>query len=122
MLTILKCIAFLFAAVFALRMCAGVMEQSGLGGAKSIGTGAYENARKERYKTTAQQLFADYEANEVAADEKIKDKVIEISGTVESIRKDLTDSIVISLRTSNQFMPARLHVNDSQKQVAMALR
>jgi hypothetical protein len=74
------------------------------------------------YKTTAQQLFADYEANEVATDEKMKGMTLEISGTVQSIDKDFTDSIVIKLRTSNEFLPVQLSVDDSQKGRAIALK
>jgi hypothetical protein len=77
---------------------------------------------KAVYKTTAQQLFSDYEANEVAADEKMMGRVVEVSGIVESIDKTFTDSIVISLSTSNQFMSARLHLLESEKQKAMALK
>lgn len=73
------------------------------------------------YKTTATELFSDYEKNEVNTDEKIKGKVVEISGSVQSIDKDFTDSIIIKLKTSNEFMPARLRIDDSQKQNAMML-
>src|SRR5713101_1568757 len=61
----------------------------------------HSNPPKRIYKTTTQQLFADYGANEVATDEKIKDKIVEVGGTVDSIDKSFTDSIIISLRTSN---------------------
>ncbi len=73
------------------------------------------------YKTTATELFSDYEENEVNTDEKIKGKIVEISGSVQSIDKDFTDSIIIKIKTSNQFMPAHLRVDDSQKQNAMTL-
>lgn len=78
--------------------------------------------QKEIVRVSVQQLFDDYEANEVAADEKLKGKIIEVTGTVQSIDKDFTDSIVVTLRTSNEFMPGRMAVPDSQKQQAMALK
>ncbi len=82
----------------------------------------FTDSPKEIYKITAQQLFADYGANEVATDEKIKGKIVQVGGTVESINKDFTDSIIVSLRTSNQFMSARMYVNDSEKQRAIVLK
>jgi hypothetical protein len=73
----------------------------------------------ETYKTTASKLFSDYEANEVATDEKISGKPVEISGSVESIDKDFLNNIIINIRTSNPFMPARLTLEDSEKDKAM---
>lgn len=79
-------------------------------------------AQKEVYKTTAQQLYKDYEANEVAADEKMKGKLIEISGTVDSIDKDAFDNIVVHLKTGDAFSAAMVGMKDSEKQKAIALK
>lgn len=48
-------------------------------------------------EVSAKQLAADYSANEVSADQRYKDKVLQVSGTVESINKDITDDIYIVL-------------------------
>lgn len=77
---------------------------------------------QEVYKTTANALFKDYNDNEVAADEKMKGKVIEVSGTVQSIDKDFTDSIIVRLKTSNEFLPAIMGIRDSEKSAALALK
>jgi hypothetical protein len=77
---------------------------------------------KEVYKTTASALFKDYDDNEVAADEKMKGKIIEVSGTVQSIDKDFTDSIIVRLKTSNEFLPAIMGIKDSEKSTALALK
>lgn len=74
------------------------------------------------YTTTAQKLARDYHDNEVAADEKMKGKVIEVSGTVQSIDKSITDSIIIALRTGNEFMAAHMNMDDSEKDKAIALK
>lgn len=71
---------------------------------------------------TATQLFSDYQANEVAADDKYKDTNLRVSGTVHSIDKDATDSIVIRLSTPNEFMSVAAEVDDSQKAAAKALK
>lgn len=51
----------------------------------SESTPAVAAPAKEVYKTTANALFKDYDDNEVAADEKMKGKTIEVSGTVQSL-------------------------------------
>jgi len=47
------------------------------------------------YRLTAESLYSDYKANEVAADTKYKGKVIEVSGCIRSIGKDLMDNAYI---------------------------
>ncbi|MEB5708339.1 OB-fold protein [Pantoea anthophila] len=78
--------------------------------------------QKPIYQTTARKLFNDYEENEVAVDEQLKGKLVAMTGIVQSIDKDFTDSIIISLKTDNEFMPARLEMKDSQKSAAIALK
>jgi hypothetical protein len=41
---------------------------------------------------SARKLFADYDANEVSADDKYKGKVLRVSGTIGTIGKDITDT------------------------------
>lgn len=50
---------------------------------------------------TASQLQADYDANEIAADQEYKGKKILLSGTVESINKDFTGDGYLTLRSSS---------------------
>lgn len=88
----------------------------------SESTPAVAAPAKEVYKTTANALFKDYDDNEVAADEKMKGKTIEVSGTVQSIDKDFTDSIIVRLKTSNEFLPAMMGIQDSEKSTALALK
>ena len=47
------------------------------------------------YTLSADQLFAEYRANEVAADAKYKGKVVLVSGTIQAIGKDITDEAYI---------------------------
>lgn len=78
--------------------------------------------QKPVYQTTARKLFNDYDENEVAVDEQLKGKIVSVTGIVQSIDKDFTNSIIISLKTDNQFMPARMDMKDSQKTTAMSLK
>ncbi|HEX8919916.1 MAG TPA: hypothetical protein VF766_00470 [Pyrinomonadaceae bacterium] len=52
---------------------------------------------------TATALYQDYEANEVAADEKYKGKTLAVSGTVDSIGKDITDTMYVTLNSGKQY-------------------
>jgi hypothetical protein len=52
---------------------------------------------------SAKQLYADYDSNEVAADEKYKGKILEVSGTVNDIAKDITDTIYVTLKGAEYF-------------------
>ncbi|KPF98187.1 hypothetical protein IP86_12065 [Rhodopseudomonas sp. AAP120] len=47
------------------------------------------------YTLSADQLYYEYNANEVAADAKYKGKVVVISGVIQSIGKDILDSAFI---------------------------
>lgn len=41
-------------------------------------------------------------------DEQMKEKLIAVTGIVQSIDKDFTGSVVIHLKKNNQFMPGKL--------------
>ena len=53
------------------------------------------------------KLWDDYDANEVAADEKYKGKRLEVTGIVARVEKDFTGSVIIQLVARNQFMATR---------------
>ncbi len=54
---------------------------------------------EEVIKVTAEDLYAEYEANEVAAEQKYKGKLLEITGTVDSISRDVLDDLYITLES-----------------------
>ena len=56
---------------------------------------------------SAAKLFAEYEANEVAADLVYKGKRLAVKGTVKSIDKDFMDDPVVVLAGPNQFAGIR---------------
>lgn len=76
---------------------------------------------KPVYKTTAKALFADYDANEVATDQRIGGAVVEISGVIQSIDKDVTGDSVIQLATPNEYLPASMTLVYSQNATAATL-
>lgn len=78
--------------------------------------------RKRSVYDLRKTAFKAYEENEVATDENMKGKLISVNGVVQSIDKDFTDSIIIGLQTDNQFMPARMEMENSEKATAVALK
>lgn len=76
---------------------------------------------KEFVSTSAREMFAEYEANEVAADRAFKGKEIDIVGTVQSIDKDAFNNIVVQLQTSNQFMPVSAVLQDRYESEAASM-
>lgn len=74
------------------------------------------------YSTTAKQLAALYEENEVAADDKIGGRPVAVKGVVKSIDKDFTNSVVIHMESSNTFMPVSLRMSDTEKSRAAKLK
>lgn len=64
---------------------------------------------------TATKLHADYDANAVAADERYKDKVLEVTGKVTGIGKDIMDTPYVTLDSGNQFMSVQCMFADEHK-------
>ena len=71
--------------------------------------------------TDAAQLYAEYNANEVAADIKHKGKTLAITGQVKSIDKDFSGNIIIRLVVENQFQSIDATVQKTQEQQAATL-
>ena len=84
----------------------GALSRMGGGGVTAVSSGSpsiEQEVKKPELVVTATAYFNDYEGNEVAADEKYKGKLIEISGTVAEVRKTI-GSYFIDLESPNQFL------------------
>lgn len=68
-------------------------------------------------------MLSEYKANEVRADQSYKGKFIETSGTVDDVKKDILDSMYITLGTGKPFeLPmVQCHLSSSQTSRAAAL-
>ena len=62
-------------------------------------------------KVTAQAYYEAYDGNEVAADGKFKDKLIEITGEVESVEKTL-GTVYVALKGADMFAQVRCGLED----------
>lgn len=100
----------------------GNESSSPAGGSSEPVTATPPPAPRPVTKISADQLFNAYNNNEVATDEALKGTDVEVTGRVQEIAKDFTDSVVISLATSNEFMPARMNMEDSERAHAATLR
>jgi hypothetical protein len=54
-------------------------------------------------KVTASELFEAYEKNEIAADDRYKGKLLEVSGKIDNIGKDILDSPYVTLSVGGKF-------------------
>lgn len=73
-------------------------------------------------QVSADDLWRAYQANEVAADGQYKDRRLLVTGVVDSITKDFTEAVIVSLRAPNQFMPSMAYLSSSGAGVAGQLR
>ena len=59
------------------------------------------NQQQSYTRVTAADLAETYKANQVAADNEYKGKIIEVSGTIKSIGKDILDTPYVTLDTGD---------------------
>jgi hypothetical protein len=57
----------------------------------------------EVISVTAPQLVADYKANEVAADEKYKNRLLAVTGKIDRIGKDIMDDMYVTLESGERY-------------------
>ena len=95
----------------------GFMIISTIGGKGGINFGGGSNSSGKAIKVSAIQLFEDYSANEVAADEKYKGKTLEISGMVNDIGIDITKTMYVTFNLGRQLeiMTVQCYFDDNHK-------
>lgn len=80
-----------------------------------------DDLRASATKVSARELFRAYQANEAGAQTQYGDRVLEVSGTVQSIDLDLVNDPVVRLETDNQYMSAMADLIDADKPRAASL-
>jgi putative nucleic acid binding protein len=83
-----------------------VVASDGTNEGKSRSTAASSPAsapKEEIMAVNIRSILSDYENNEVGADNKYKGNLVEVSGIVSSIKKDLMDSLYVTLGTGASF-------------------
>jgi len=82
------------------------------------------NAMKsgEAYSVSSIRLARDYHSNEVNADNKYKDKLLQVTGKVYEISKDVTDDTVISLQGTDMFQRVNAYLLYDDDEIAPTLK
>lgn len=78
------------------------------------------NSSKADYTVSSELLFAEFEGDEATANAKYLDKVIDVSGTVQSVKKDTSGETNITLATANGMfgVTCRMDKREEVKSVA----
>lgn len=89
--------------ILLLFMCCGILgvavnDGSGTGASRTSQTIA-EAPAEEIISISSNQLFAEYDANDIAADKKYKGQILEVSGSVGDISRDILNNIYVTLKT-----------------------
>lgn len=80
--------------------------------AKVEKTELYEQRKSQTI--SAKYLYANYEANEVSADQNFKNKTFYVTGVVKEIKKDFMDDIYVTLKTGQMFSYINCYLDDEK--------
>ncbi len=90
-------------------ICSIVAMSIGISDSPSSSTNSYQGSQPTTASepapivVTATKLMADYNANEVAADAQYKGRIVDVSGTINSIGKDILDTPYVALTTNEYY-------------------
>ena len=85
---------------------------------KQMETVADKSAEVETVKViqiSATELLQEYKANQVAADNKYKNKLLEVTGIIDSIGKDILDTPFITLSNQQEYSFDNVQIMFSKK-------
>jgi len=70
----------------------------------SVSSSAPISAPAEKVmQVNIRDILSAYEGNEIGADNKYKDKIIQVTGTISSVKKDMMDNLYVTLGTGARF-------------------
>ncbi len=98
----IELVSSLFVSVVILAVALGCDKDSS-SKSRSASSSVSETPAEPELKVPAAEIINAYKGNEVAADSQYKNKVVEITGVVGDIKKDLLDDIYVTLGTGEQF-------------------
>lgn len=76
--------------------------------------GGDSNPSEEVIEISARDLFAAYEENEVAADQKYKGKKLKVTGTIKDFGTNILDDSYITLETEEYFLSIQCYFKESE--------
>ena len=74
----------------------------------------------ETVEITSKDLSAEYDKNEIAADNKFKGKTVKVTGKVEDIGKDFMDEVYITLEGQDIFQGVQVYFKNSGEEETAA--
>ena len=100
--------------------------QSALSGQQSVIGGIQDEDllawAKLDWRTTTREYEAAYDANEIAADNKFKDKKLLLSGSIASVEKDFTGQGYLTLRGSNPLLGVHAQLSEHSMAAAASMK
>ena len=78
------------------------------------GTSKSEPTKPEAIKVTATELLKAYNDNKVKADETYKDKNVLLSGTIDTIGKDIMDYPYVTLKAGDMIYSIQVYFTDAE--------
>lgn len=81
-----------------------------------------DNQNLPLIKISAKELGKAYEENEAAADDKYKDKQLEVKGVINMIDKNITDNVTLQLIGANQFTFVIANLTPEAEKIALTLK
>lgn len=114
--------------LFVLLSVIGALSDTDSTATKTVASPTNEEAKAEPapapevIKVTAVAMYADYEANEVAADQKYEGKEIEVTGTISTIGKDIMDEPYVALKTNSPIFTVQCMFDKSNADALVTLK
>lgn len=117
----IKKIVLALIVLFVLALIFGSGDDKSTSTTSSTSNQSTEETQETTIAVTAREIFSAYESNEVAADQKYKGKLLEITGKVAGIDSGFNDNAIVNLATSNEFMNLQASGDDSFTEKAASL-
>lgn len=89
--------------------CAEENSSSSSSGSSSSSAPMSESEKDEAVKVTAVKMMDDYNENGVSADSKYKGKLVEVTGTVDDISKDILGELYVTLLTDEMMFSVQCY-------------
>lgn len=96
--TTTKAVAFVW-----LAFCLLIVGTHDTKNAGSLADASSSSSSAQVMQVGIQQLLADYKNNEVGADNKYKGNLIEVTGIISDVKKDILDNLYVTLGTGRAF-------------------
>lgn len=94
---------YLALSIVLFSMQSGSSSTSSASTSSSVSAPVPEPAKEQAMQVGIGQILSDYKGNEVAADNRYKGRLIQVTGAVGDIKKDFTDNLYVTLGTGAMY-------------------